>query len=79
GNSFYTEDDVVVSSLRHVNCLENAKGNLIKAKRTSENKLSGEYIASDIRAAENSLLEIVGKIAPDDVLNSIFSKFCIGK
>jgi tRNA modification GTPase len=79
GNSTYTEEDILVSSLRHLNCLKNAKENLIKAKKSLEEKLSGEFIASDIRAAENSLLEIIGEIAPDDVLNSIFSKFCIGK
>jgi tRNA modification GTPase len=79
GENIYTEKDILVSSLRHVNCLKNAKENLQKAINTLKSKLSAEFVASDIRAAENALLELIGEIAPDDILNDIFSKFCIGK
>ncbi|NNJ52582.1 MAG: tRNA uridine-5-carboxymethylaminomethyl(34) synthesis GTPase MnmE, partial [Ignavibacteriaceae bacterium] len=79
GEKIYTEKDILVSSLRHVNCLKNAKENLQKAINTLKSKLSAEFVASDIRAAENALLELIGEIAPDDILNDIFSKFCIGK
>jgi tRNA modification GTPase len=33
----------------------------------------------DLRNAENSLGEIIGKVTTDDILNNIFEKFCIGK
>ncbi len=79
GARSYTEEDVLISSLRHLNCLKSARVNLLKAAETAKKNMSSEFVASDIRAAENSLFEIVGKIAPDDILNSIFSKFCIGK
>ena len=77
--NIYMEKDILVSSIRHVNCLRNAKENLQKAINTLKSKLSAEFVASDIRAAENALLELIGEIAPDDILNDIFSKFCIGK
>ena len=79
GENIYTERDIVVSSLRHVDCLRLALKNLQKAKNTLDSKLSAEFVASDIRAAENSLRELIGEIAPDDILNDIFSRFCIGK
>ena len=79
GENIYTEKDIIVSSLRHVNCLKNALYNLQKAENALKSKLSAEFIASDIRAAENGLRELIGEIAPDDVLNDIFLKFCIGK
>jgi tRNA modification GTPase len=79
GENIYTERDIIVSSLRHVDCLKLAVKNLQKAKNTLESKLSAEFVASDIRAAENALRELIGEIAPDDILNDIFSKFCIGK
>ena len=41
--------------------------------------LGGELLATDLRQAQHYLGEITGKITPDDLLGSIFSKFCIGK
>jgi tRNA modification GTPase len=77
--NLYTEKDVIISSLRHLNCLQNARDNLIKAKKALESRLSPEFIASDIRATEDALMELIGAIVPENILNEIFSKFCIGK
>lgn len=79
GENIYTERDIIVSSLRHVDCLKLALKNLQKAKNTLESKLSAEFVSSDIRAAESAIMELIGEIAPEDILNDIFSKFCIGK
>jgi len=79
GESVYTEKDAIISNTRHYNCLLKSKQNLNKALETLERNLSGEFIASDIRAAELALAEIIGVVTPEDVLNNIFSKFCIGK
>ncbi len=79
GNSNYTEQSAVVSNIRHYNLLKKAKGYLMNAKDSTEKKLSGEFIAVDLRNAENSLGEIIGVVTSDDILNNIFSKFCIGK
>lgn len=38
-----------------------------------------EILAESIRRASHRLSEVVGKIAPDDYLDEIFSRFCIGK
>jgi tRNA modification GTPase len=52
---------------------------LINAKRSVENKMSGEFVSTDLRAAEDFLGEIIGIVCSDDILNNIFAKFCIGK
>ncbi len=75
----YSEQDIVVSNSRHHNCLKNAKSALDEAFQSVEKQMSGEFIATDIRSAIDQLGEIVGKISSEDVLNNIFSKFCIGK
>jgi tRNA modification GTPase len=79
GESAYTEKDAIISNLRQYNCLERAKENLEKARKTTNENFSGEFIASDLRASEMALAEIIGEVTPEDVLNNIFSKFCIGK
>ena len=78
-NSNYSEKSAIVSNLRHFNCLKNAKANLENAKESVKDMLSGEFISVDLRNSANSLGEIIGEMTSDDVLNNIFSKFCIGK
>ena len=78
-NSDYSEQSAIVSNLRHYNCLKKAKESLINAKKSATEKMSGEFISVDLRTAENSLAEIIGVVTTDDILNNIFSKFCIGK
>ena len=62
-----------------VNYGKKAKENLLVAKKSAEKNMSGEFIALDLRNAENSLAEIIGTVTTDDILNNVFSKFCIGK
>ncbi|MGA7836961.1 MAG: tRNA uridine-5-carboxymethylaminomethyl(34) synthesis GTPase MnmE, partial [Ignavibacteriaceae bacterium] len=68
-----------VSNLRHYNCLKKANESLGNARESVNNKLSGEFIAVDLRNAADNLGEIIGEVTSDDILNNIFTKFCIGK
>ena len=79
GSYNYTEKTAIVSNLRHFNALQNASEHLKNAQKSVSEKLSNEFIAVDLRNAENSLGEIIGEITSDDILNNIFAKFCIGK
>ena len=79
GNSSYSEKAAIVSNLRHFECLKSAKENLLKAMESAASKMSGEFISVDVRNAENDLAEIIGEVTNDDILNNIFTKFCIGK
>ena len=79
GENAYTEKGAYISNIRHYNCLENARKNLTEVIKVVEKNFSGEFIAADLKAAEMSLGEIIGIVTPDDILNNIFSNFCIGK
>jgi tRNA modification GTPase len=79
GVSAYSEKDAIITNIRHFNCLTRAKESLLNVIETARERLSGEFIASDLRAAEFAFSEIIGEVTPEDILNNIFSKFCIGK
>ena len=70
---------IVVTNARHVEALSHARAALSDARTAIENKVSGELLATDLRRAQHHLGEITGRITPDDLLGSIFGRFCIGK
>jgi tRNA modification GTPase len=79
GTETYSEKTAIISSLRHYNALKNANSCLLNAVDSIDGIMSGEFIAVDLRNAEQALGEIIGKVTTDDILNNIFQKFCIGK
>lgn len=72
-------NSVVVSNMRHYAALKSAGEALQSARIALANNLSSELISEDIRQVLHHLGEITGEITSTDILNSIFSKFCIGK
>jgi tRNA modification GTPase len=78
-NASIAPDEIVVSRLRHRQALEKAHAALVRASDATEQELSMEFIATDVRDALDALGEIVGAVVTDDVLNRIFDEFCIGK
>ena len=50
-----------------------------QAKEAAENNESYEFIAMETRSAIDALGEIVGEVTTEDILDKIFSEFCIGK
>lgn len=69
----------VVSNARHYESLINASKSLQKTLDGIELHLSGELLAFEIHEAIHHLGSITGQITTDDLLGSIFSRFCIGK
>lgn len=74
-----TADGVIVTNVRHQAALERAKQSLIHARQSVEGGMANELVAIDIRAAADALGEITGVITTDEILERIFSTFCIGK
>lgn len=72
-------ESVVVSNIRHLEALRKAKEALHEIIQAVENKVSGEFTALHIRQALNYIGEITGEVTHEDMLDFIFSKFCIGK
>lgn len=71
--------DIVVTNARHVEALTKARAALQDAKKGIDNSISGELLALDLRKAQHHLGEITGRITSEDLLGSIFGRFCIGK
>jgi tRNA modification GTPase len=68
-----------VSNIRHKLAIEKTGDLLSRAKESILNNLSPEFSAFDVREALHSLGEITGKTINEEVLDRIFSTFCIGK
>ncbi|MFN3682161.1 MAG: tRNA uridine-5-carboxymethylaminomethyl(34) synthesis GTPase MnmE, partial [Nitrospira sp.] len=70
---------VVFVNARHRQALERAKTALINTRDSIRNKRGAEVLAVDLREAADALGEITGAITSDEILNRIFSQFCVGK
>jgi tRNA modification GTPase len=72
-------EDTIVTNARHLNALQQTDDALMRTLDGIDRGNSGDLIALDIRQALNFLGEITGEISHEDLLDNIFSKFCIGK
>lgn len=72
-------DAVIVTNARHFDSLYNAKENLERALNALDQKIPTDLLAMDIRQVLHYIGEITGEITSEEILGSIFSKFCIGK
>lgn len=71
--------DTIVTNARHASALKKAALSLHKVQQGLKTNITGDLLAADLRAALFHLGEITGEISSEDLLDSIFSKFCIGK
>jgi tRNA modification GTPase len=73
-------DPAAVSNLRHIGLLDQARTRLAAAERLlSIGHASEEFLLADLQAARSHLEEIVGIRTSEELLEHIFSKFCVGK
>jgi len=72
-------EGVLVTNLRHKIAIENAETSLVRALSSFEENSPIEIIALELRDSLDRLGEIVGAVTTEDILNSIFKNFCIGK
>ena len=71
--------DTIVTNARHASSLTNANLALKKVLEGLNNNIVPDLLALDIRYALNEIGLITGEVSNEDLLNNIFSKFCIGK
>lgn len=69
----------LVASLRHKTAIENAIKGVDRAKSAVIEGFAREFVATDLRYALDRLGEITGETTTEDILDRIFSSFCIGK
>ena len=70
---------VMVTNIRHQRCLERARGHLRNGIESYRSGLSEEFPLYDFRKSLDALGEITGETRLEDILEQIFSSFCIGK
>lgn len=71
--------DLIVTNARHYEALTHAKSSLIRVIDGINTNISGDFIAQDLRETIHHLSSITGSITTEDLLKTIFEKFCIGK
>jgi tRNA modification GTPase len=69
----------LVTNLRQKECLDEAVSELEQAIQALEEGLSEEFVSYDVRRALKALEELMGETTTGEILDRIFSTFCIGK
>lgn len=73
------EESSFVSNARQADILQKVYDNLSDARETIQNRLGLDFIVIDLRAGWHKLGEITGDTVGEDIIDQIFSRFCIGK
>jgi len=76
---FEPNEAAVVTSLRHRTSILSAAEAVRRSLQSIQDHASKEFVAMDVRGAIDALGEITGSVTTEDILERIFSQFCIGK
>jgi tRNA modification GTPase len=79
GNRHLRPENTLAINLRHRDCLRRALEACDRARKTMEDTKSPEYIALDLNDALRAVGEVVGTVGVEQILDSVFGQFCIGK
>lgn len=74
-----SDDETLVTNVRHLEALQKTETALIRLLEGIDTHVTSDFLAMDIKQALHYLGEITGTVTTDDLLDNIFSKFCIGK
>ena len=72
-------DATYVSNVRHIHLLEQALGNVRDAIAGIEGNIPLDMVEIDLKNAWQHLGEIIGEAVAEDLIDQIFSQFCLGK
>lgn len=72
-------DQVYITNARHKEALENSYNSLLKVKESVDAGMPEDFYSIDLMDAYEQLGLIIGESVEDDLVNEIFSKFCMGK
>lgn len=74
-----SDNEVVLTNMRHKEAVQNAYNSLKMVQRSLEDEMPEDFYSIDLMSAYTSLGYIIGEEVGDDLVNEIFSKFCMGK
>ena len=72
-------EEVIITKMRHKQALEEARDSLLMVKKSLEDEMPEDFYSIDLMSAYASLGYIIGEEVGEDLVNEIFSKFCMGK
>ena len=78
-NEINLDNDLVITNIRHKNLIHQAIESINKTKETIQEKMPIDIIAVYIKEILEDLGNITGEFVTEDIINEIFSKFCLGK
>ena len=78
-NEINLDNEVIITNIRHKNLISNAIENVKKARNTLDENMPIDIIAIFVKDILEDLGNITGEFVTDDIINEIFSKFCLGK
>lgn len=78
-NEINLDNEVIITNIRHKNLISKAIENVKKTKETVENKMPLDIVAIFIKDILEDLGNITGEVVSENIINEIFSKFCLGK
>ena len=73
------QQELIVTNARHYEALRLASESLSRLVEALENDVPTDFLAQDLREATHHLGSITGAVTSDDLLHTIFSRYCIGK
>ncbi len=73
------DDEVMITNLRHKEALQDTLFSLKQVKKSVEDEMPEDFFSIDLMSAYASLGKIIGEEVEEDLVNEIFSKFCMGK
>ena len=78
-NEISYDNDTIITNERHKNAIRKARKHIKNAVKTIENNMPIDIISSDMKQILEELGKITGDTVTEDIINEIFSKFCLGK
>lgn len=73
------DNEVYITNMRHKEALQDAKNSLLMVSKSLEDDMPEDFYSIDLMSAYASLGYIIGEEVSDDLVEEIFSKFCMGK
>lgn len=73
------DNEIMITNLRHKEALQETLESLIQVEKSLEAQMPEDFYSIDLMSAYGSLGKIIGEEVEDDLVNEIFSKFCMGK
>ena len=78
-NEINFDNEILITNIRHKNIISKALENVKKANEALKLSMPIDIITIYIKDILEDLGEITGEVVSEDVINEIFSKFCLGK